>query len=247
MEDRSEPGVRDHGPTDAVVEFPAGFDRESRSEFVDIAAHELRGLITVVYAGSHLLRGGTLDEASRQEILDDMEQAAEKLQRDVDGLTMLARMALTPPHREAVRLQDMVPRVVEKFQELHRCGQVDVCVDDNLPELSVVAAYLDLSFRNLLSAVDEVAAADRPREVRAAPAAGEAILSVSGWVEPGLTAQLVVDAFAGKETPPGQRRRIAPIITRAVIASQGGRVSGLMVPTGRLELALSLPFVPPGP
>lgn len=248
MEDQSGSGLLDQGLAGGANRLPMGVDEEARSEFIDIAAHELRGLITVIYTGSHLLRSSIeVDEDSRNEILDDIEQATEKLQRDVDGLTMLARMGLIAPRPDTVRLQEIVPRVIAKFKDRRRCREVNVRLDDNLPALSLVPGYVDLSLRNVLAAVDEVALAERPLEVHLAPAMGEALLAVSGVVEPTLPAQLVAAAFSGENTPAAQRRRIAPIITRLLVASQNGRLWGLLLEEeDKLEVTIGWPLSDPG-
>ena len=87
---------------------------ELRDAFNSVVSHELRTPITAIYGGAKLLarRDGTLDDAARQELIDDLEAEADRLYRLVEDLLVLARS-----ERGAIKLSEEpihVPRLVER-------------------------------------------------------------------------------------------------------------------------------------
>jgi K+-sensing histidine kinase KdpD len=66
---------------------------ELRDAFNSIVSHELRTPITAIYGGAKLLarRDRPLDEATRQELIEDLEGEADRLYRLVEDLLVLSR------------------------------------------------------------------------------------------------------------------------------------------------------------
>ncbi|HUP83926.1 MAG TPA: ATP-binding protein [Candidatus Limnocylindria bacterium] len=66
---------------------------ELRDAFNSIVSHELRTPITAIYGGAKLLarRDRQLDDATRQELIDDLETEADRLYRLVEDLLVLSR------------------------------------------------------------------------------------------------------------------------------------------------------------
>ena len=66
----------------------------SKDEFLGLVSHELKTPITTIVGNAELLhnRAGLLDEKSRDEALSDMRNDAQRLNRVVDNLLVLARM-----------------------------------------------------------------------------------------------------------------------------------------------------------
>ena len=66
---------------------------ELRDAFNSIVSHEMRTPITAIYGGAKLLarRDRQLDDATKQELIDDLEAEADRLYRLVEDLLVLSR------------------------------------------------------------------------------------------------------------------------------------------------------------
>jgi PAS domain S-box-containing protein len=125
---------------------------EFREAFTGILSHELRTPVTAIYAASTLLRRSGIDEAQRQELLDDIGQEAERLRHLVEDLVVLAKAerGTIHIHTEPVLLQHLVPKVCA--QEQARCPdrRIDVSVAGSLPVARAEEAFVAQVVRGLL-------------------------------------------------------------------------------------------------
>ena len=89
---------------------------ELREAFNSIVSHELRTPITAIYGGAKLLarRDRVLDESTRQELLDDLEEEADRLYRLVEDLLVLSRSERGTVERaeDPVLVQRIAERVI---------------------------------------------------------------------------------------------------------------------------------------
>ena len=99
---------------------------ELRDAFNSIVSHELRTPITSIYGGAKLLarRDRALDEQTRQELLDDLEEEADRLYRLVEDLLVLSRSERGTVERadDPVLLQRVVERVVNSSRRAGRAS-----------------------------------------------------------------------------------------------------------------------------
>ena len=93
---------------------------ELRDAFNSIVSHELRTPITAIYGGAKLLarRDRQLDEATRQELIDDLEGEADRLYRLVEDLLVLSRSeyGTLERHDDPVAIAHLVRRVTGSEQ-----------------------------------------------------------------------------------------------------------------------------------
>lgn len=93
---------------------------ELRDAFNSIISHELRTPITAIYGGAKLLarRDRELDEATRQELIDDLEGEADRLYRLVEDLLVLSRSEYGTLERrdDPVAIAHLVRRVTGSEQ-----------------------------------------------------------------------------------------------------------------------------------
>jgi signal transduction histidine kinase len=93
---------------------------ELRDAFNSIVSHELRTPITAIYGGLKLLarRDRQLDDATRQELVDDLETEADRLYRLVEDLLVLSRSeyGTLERHDDPVAMAHLVRRVVNSEQ-----------------------------------------------------------------------------------------------------------------------------------
>jgi K+-sensing histidine kinase KdpD len=127
---------------------------ELRDAFNSIVSHELRTPITAIYGGAKLLarRDRQLDDATRQELIDDLETEADRLYRLVEDLLVLSRSEGGQLERIAdpVAMAHLVRRVTASEQgrwpgatfEFQSTTQVTARGDET---------YVEQVLRNLLS------------------------------------------------------------------------------------------------
>jgi len=93
---------------------------ELRDAFNGIISHELRTPITAIYGGAKLLarRDRQLDQATREELIDDLEAEADRLYRLVEDLLVLSRSERGSVERasDPVVVERVVERVVASEQ-----------------------------------------------------------------------------------------------------------------------------------
>jgi signal transduction histidine kinase/PAS domain-containing protein len=127
--------------------------REARDAFVGIISHELRTPITTVLAGARILQRDALDAERRRDLVDDMADEAERLNRLVEDLLVLSKVE----HRrlemanEPVQLSHLVASVIES--ERQRWPQVtfELTPTPGLPPVIGEATYVEQVLRNLLA------------------------------------------------------------------------------------------------
>ena len=93
---------------------------ELRDAFNSIVSHELRTPITAIYGGAKLLARGDrqIDDATRQELIDDLEAEADRLYRLVEDLLILSRSegGSLERHGDPVAMAHLVRRVTASEQ-----------------------------------------------------------------------------------------------------------------------------------
>ena len=137
---------------------------ELRDRFIGVLSHELRTPITSIFGGAQVLlrRGTDLDASTRDELLSQVAGEAERLERMVENLLILARVERGADVVDVspVLLHRIVPAVVAR--ERGTWPLMDLVVEP-LPHLSPVAgdeASIALVLRNLISNAGKYAGAD---------------------------------------------------------------------------------------
>src|SRR5262249_4858286 len=95
---------------------------EVRERFLDMLSHELRTPVTAIYGGSQLLlaREDRLDHATRTDVLTDIAAEAERLQRMVENLLILARVERGTDlgRSQVVHVSRLLPPLVDRERQL---------------------------------------------------------------------------------------------------------------------------------
>jgi two-component system sensor histidine kinase KdpD len=128
---------------------------ELRDAFNSIMSHELRTPITAIYGGAKLLasRDRDLDEATRRELIDDLEAEADRLYRLVEDLMVLAKSERGTVDRatEPLLLARLVGRVVRSEHERWPAMKFAVHADNAVTTARGDETYVEQVVRNLLS------------------------------------------------------------------------------------------------
>ena len=126
-----------------------------RETFIGVLSHELRTPVTTIYGGARVLARDEnhLDEATRQEILTDVAEEAERLKRLVEDVVAMSRFGETDADlgREPVLLQRIVPAVMSSEEERWPGVTFTVDMAPGLPTVMADPTYLEQVVRNLLA------------------------------------------------------------------------------------------------
>jgi len=139
------------------------------TEIVDILSHELRSPITTIHLGTKVLlgSGGDIPGAVRNEVVEAVEEEAERLYRLVENLLAVARHegGANPLELRPLLLQHWIIRVIEREVRADRGLRVRVAVPADLPPVLADDGALAQVLRNLLLNAARYAAGGMPVEV----------------------------------------------------------------------------------
>lgn len=154
---------------------------EAKDEFLGLISHELRTPITVIHGGARILRmrGDTLDESTRMELIADIEEESDRLHRIVENLLVLSRAELKSHFEpEPILLHRVVREMAAIFRRQRRQREVVVECDD-IPPVAADQGFIEQLLRNLLSNADKYSPASSPILVQVTTRNGDAVVSVS--------------------------------------------------------------------
>jgi signal transduction histidine kinase len=210
-------------------------------------SHELRTPITAILGGAKLLarRDRPLDEATRQELIEDLEAEAERLYRLVEDLLVLSRSegGSIERHADPVALAHLVGRVTRSEQT--RWPGVHFVVD---AATAVTAGgdetYVEQVLRNLLSNAAKYSAAGstvRALVDETAEGVRVRVLDEGVGIDAGETEHLF-DLYYRSPRTAGRiaGAGIGLFVCRALIESMGGRIWAAPRPEGGAEFGFIL-------
>ncbi len=204
---------------------------ELREAFNSIVSHELRTPITAIYGGAKLLarRDRVLDDSTRQELVDDLEEEADRLYRLVEDLLVLSRCERGTVERaeDPVLVQRIVERVVKS--ESGRWPAVTF-----VSETAMAATargdetYVEQVLRNLLSnAAKYSPAGSTVRAIVDETSEGVRVrvLDEGAGIDPGEAARLFELYYRSPSTSATVAGAgIGLYVCRALIDAMGGRI-----------------------
>ena len=222
---------------------------EVRDTFLGILSHELRTPVTSIYGGTQLLLNRpNLSSDAGHEILSDVAAEAERLNRMIENLLVLARVErgadLTTP--QPILLRRVVPGLVDLERSLWPGVDFRFEVVDTTPV--VVAADADSLaqiVRNLLSNAAKYAGGAGPIEVGVVATGADVALVVRDHgpgisdVEAERLFELYYRADATARKAPGAG--IGLFVSRKLAEAMGGRLTAQPCPDGGAEFRLTLP------
>jgi PAS domain S-box-containing protein len=226
-----------------------------RDRFLGILSHELRTPITSIYGGTQLLltRGSRLDDGSRSELMTGVAAEAERLQRIIENLLVLARVERGADFFEPrpVTLKAVLGEIVGRESRLWPDVQIDLHVERGLPLVAADEEYLTLILRTLLSNAAKYAGGGAKVEIRVEHAASdgsEGLDSISVRVldnGPGISPAEAEQIFGlyyrapNAKTVPGAG--IGLFVCRGLVTAMGGRIWARPRPEGGAEFGFTVP------
>jgi two-component system sensor histidine kinase KdpD len=139
------------------------------TEIVDILSHELRSPITSIHLGTKVLRGSGSDIPGtvRNEVVEAVEEEADRLYRLVENLLAVARHegGANPLELRPLLLQHWILRVIDREVRADRGLRVRVAVPADLPPVLADDGALAHVLQNLLTNAARYASGGMPAEI----------------------------------------------------------------------------------
>lgn len=157
---------------------------EMRSQFIASVSHELKTPLTAIRIFAETLRMDRLSDAqAKTEYLDTIVNESHRLTRLLNNVLDFSKIekGKRTYHKEPACLSDIVHAAVQatqyplKQQDFH----LDVCMEDNLPDICVDHDAIEQAILNLLSNAMKYSGQSRRIELRVQKKAGYIVIEVS--------------------------------------------------------------------
>ena len=127
-------------------------EREERLRgFNRMVSHELKTRVGAIKGAHALLAESWLDVPQRERFLHMIGENVEGIDATLGNLLVLSRLENRVRQHRHVRLPQAVAEVVRQLREMARASSVTVKVVDDLPDVEVDAAAIELSLTNYIS------------------------------------------------------------------------------------------------
>lgn len=223
---------------------------ELKDEFLGILSHELRAPITTIMGASRVLAQwfDRLDTTTRQEVLNDLREQAERLHSVVDDLLALARAELGRMEiedREPVNLSRVIQATVGALRSRKPAREVLLNLKPRTPLALGASAYVRQVLQNLLANADKYSPPDTPIEVTTRTEGGEAVVVSVLDRGPGIPADEMHKIFERFYRSRGTGARVPGMglgltVCKRLVEAMGGRVWAAPREGGGLEVSFSL-------
>ena len=223
-----------------------------RDAFIGVLSHELRTPITSIYGGSKVLLrdSGDLTPEVQRSVLEDLAGEAERLNRMVENLLVLARVerGVTLSGQEPILLQRLLPRIVAEEARQWPALRIELVAPDDIPTVAGDESFVDQVLRNYVSNAGKYGppTGTVTIEVRTRSDAGQVEVAVQdegAGIDDGEASRLFELFFrsssvANKTSGSG----IGLFVSRHLVEGMGGRVWARSRSTGGSEFGFSLPI-----
>ncbi|MGI8925342.1 MAG: PAS domain-containing sensor histidine kinase [Tepidiformaceae bacterium] len=225
---------------------------EAKDEILGLTSHELRTPLTTVKGNIRLLRGHRkLSEEQREECLEEIEVNADRLERLIENMLVLARVENGElPLVEPVLLHRVIEEAVREVGRRHPKREFQLHAPAEVRPVLGNALYLGQVVANLLQNAIKYSPIDSAVEVTVAELAGEVLVEVSdrghGVSESSLP-QLFDAFFRDPRTAASTSGLgLGLAVCRRLIDAQGGRLGAAPRPGGGSTFAFTLPVCDEG-
>jgi two-component system, OmpR family, sensor histidine kinase MprB len=212
-------------------------------QLVADASHELRTPVTSLRTNVEVLRdagwAGSISDADRRALLDDVVEQAEELGNLVGDLISLARDGEAPPASEDVRLDELVAEAVVRARR--HAPQASFSL---LAEPSVVAGAPDRIGRAVNNLLDNAAQHSDRVEVRVGADGTVAVRDHGPGIPEGDVPHLFDRFYRGATARGRPGSGLGLAIVRQVAESHGGSVRVESPEDGGARFVLTLPGAP---
>jgi signal transduction histidine kinase len=202
-----------------------------REMLVGIISHELRTPLTTIFGNAHMLlrRLEDMDEDSRSRVINDIREEAERMNRLVENMLLLARAgAQAAVPTEPLPLAHLLSNVVAEHQKRFDHRSAFVSVKPKSLQGNGQPDYVKQVIQNLLGNAEKYSPDDKPIDVQARRAGDEIIISVLDR-GPGVLpaeSEIVFQAFyrSDRTSTTVSGAGIGLAVCKLLVQAQSGRI-----------------------
>ena len=216
----------------------------ARTAILHAISHDLRSPLTAITTAGSALRGETITDEDRAELLDVIEGEGLRLARMVDDLLDLSRIeaGAVAPQRDWTDLHDVVASAAA---QLHTDHPIEFALPPDLPLVRAAAAQLERVFSNLIGNAVKFSPPESPVRITGGITSGTVTVRVTDQgqgIPQAERARVFEPFFRGRgEVGPGSGLGLA--ISRGFVEANEGRIV-LQTGSGRgTSFAVSFPVV----
>ena len=203
-----------------------------RSSLLSAVSHDLRTPLAVIAGASGTLaaRSGTLDTATRQELLQTICEEAERLTRLVENLLHMTRLSAGQIRVEKQwhPLEDVIGSALNRLEKRLTDREVEVRLPEELPLASFDPVLIEQVLVNLLENAVKYSPPGSPLQITADATADGVWLSVADrgrGITVGEEERLFEMFYRGAEATSDQRGAgLGLAICRAIVQAHGGTI-----------------------
>lgn len=224
---------------------------ELRDAFIGVISHELRTPVTTIYGLARILRrrDATLDPATREQALVDVEEEADRLTRLIEDLLVLSRAerGRVEVDLEPINLARLVRHIADAESERHPGRRYAFRSPPDLQLVAGESTYVEQVVRNFLSNAAKYSPPGSTIEIELEGGPGESIVRVLDRGI-GVAEAATEEAFELFYRTPDAARvasgaGIGLFVCRHLIEAMGGRVWIRPRDGGGTEAGFTLPAV----
>lgn len=205
----------------------------TKTEFVSMLAHELRGPMTTVMGFGYTLRdqSQSLPEEKKKEVLGIIVRETERLARMVNDLLDVSRMesGVLSYEVEPIALDELLENIIEVHSSLRARHVVDIQIEDDLPKVLADRDRISQVFLNLLTNATRYSPDDTTIRLRIRRDGAEQVrVSVTdeGIGIPDRDRDRIFEKFAMLPKPGWVKKGtgLGLFITKGIVDAHGGRL-----------------------
>ena len=221
----------------------------AKDEFLGLVSHELRTPITVIYGNSQVLarRHGALDDESVVAALDDINSEADRLNRIIENLLILARVERGQAEPGTVRVDEVLQSLVAAHQRQNPQRSVTLQISE-APVVAETSEFcVEQVVRNLLSNAEKYSPPGAPIDVRMTRSGNDVAVQIAdhGVGIDAEEAEHIFDPFYRSErTSEVSGVGIGLTVCKRLVEAHGGRIWAVPREGGGAILAFTLPVAP---
>jgi signal transduction histidine kinase len=218
----------------------------AKDEFLGLMSHELRTPLTVILGNALVLQARPqLDPDLRQQAVNDIVSDAERLQQLIENLMVLARLDSRRVEPEPIRLQHLVPNILNRISDQVLDGRLSLSMPEDLPLVLGSDTYCEQILKNLIYNALKYGGSS-PIEVSIRGGRTQVMIAVRDHgpgISEGDIAHIFDPFFRGSAGTQHQGAGVGLAVCKRLVEIQGGQISALRPKSGGAEFQFTLPVI----
>ena len=215
-----------------------------KDELLGLVSHELRTPLTTIVGMTEVLRRRSTD-ADSASVLDDIAGEADRLQRLIENMLVLARIESDKLAFEPILLQRTVPAQIAEVRRRYPEREIRLDIPDTMLPVIAQPTYVEQIIHNLLTNAAKYSRPGSPIEIRAVerePVAAILVLDKGEVVDPTELPRLFEPFFRSSRARHMSGAGLGLAVCKRLVEAQSGEIWARAREGGGLELGFTLPL-----